>query len=128
MTNEFIPYEQALQLKELGFNEECFGFYDDQHNKDNRLYLSDSINLKGRFIYTKAPIYSQAFRFFREKYPYRFYILPCSQHKKFLFEITLPSSIVYTSINDNAYDTYEEAEQACLNKLIQITKANLSQD
>lgn len=27
MTNEFIPYEQALQLKELGFNEECFGSY-----------------------------------------------------------------------------------------------------
>ena len=27
MKNEFIPYEQALQLKELGFNEQCFGYY-----------------------------------------------------------------------------------------------------
>ena len=25
--NEFIPYEQALALKELGFDEPCFGIY-----------------------------------------------------------------------------------------------------
>ena len=27
MNKEFIPYEQALHLKELGFNEGCFGYY-----------------------------------------------------------------------------------------------------
>jgi hypothetical protein len=25
MKNEFIPYEQSLELKELGFDEPCFG-------------------------------------------------------------------------------------------------------
>ena len=25
--NEFIPYEQALALKKLGFDERCFGYY-----------------------------------------------------------------------------------------------------
>jgi hypothetical protein len=28
LETEFIPYEQALALKELGFDEPCFGFYD----------------------------------------------------------------------------------------------------
>ena len=27
MNKEFIPYEQALALKELGFDEPCFGHY-----------------------------------------------------------------------------------------------------
>jgi hypothetical protein len=27
MEKEFIPYEQALELKELEFNEPCFGCY-----------------------------------------------------------------------------------------------------
>ena len=27
MIKDFIPYEQALELKELGFNEECMAIY-----------------------------------------------------------------------------------------------------
>jgi hypothetical protein len=27
LETEFIPYEQALALRELGFDEPCFGFY-----------------------------------------------------------------------------------------------------
>lgn len=27
MQKEFIPYEQALALKELGFDKPCFGYY-----------------------------------------------------------------------------------------------------
>jgi hypothetical protein len=26
-TKEFIPYEQALALKKLGFDESCLGYY-----------------------------------------------------------------------------------------------------
>ena len=29
MNKEFIPYEQALELKELGFNEPCLAIYND---------------------------------------------------------------------------------------------------
>ena len=32
MNKEFIPYEQALVLKELGFDEPCFGYYNDYKN------------------------------------------------------------------------------------------------
>jgi hypothetical protein len=27
MNREFTPYDRALKLKELGFDESCFGFY-----------------------------------------------------------------------------------------------------
>ena len=27
MTKEFVPYQESLALKELGFNEFCFGEY-----------------------------------------------------------------------------------------------------
>ncbi len=106
MQNEFVNYNQALALKELGFDEPCMASRD--MNNDAGLI--------------QIPLKQQAFRWFREKYPYRFYILPCSEHKKYLFEITLPSSIFYTSVEDEAYNTYEEAEGACLDKLIEICK------
>ena len=28
MKDQFVPYDIALKLKELGFNDECFGYYD----------------------------------------------------------------------------------------------------
>lgn len=36
MNKEFVPYEQALALKELGFNETCIAFYYDFGRKLKR--------------------------------------------------------------------------------------------
>ena len=47
MEKEFIPYEQALALKELGFEEECLDFYDDNkelfynHENKEKMRLED---------------------------------------------------------------------------------------
>jgi len=132
MTNEFIPYEEALALKELGFNDECFGFYDDQYNKDNGLYLNDSINLKGRFISTKAPTFSQTFRWFRDEksisgevysgdfggcIEYSFHIRDLYTEKE-IFDNFFGAGGSYSG----TFNTYEEAELACLKKLIEIVK------
>ena len=56
---EFIPYEQALELKELGFDEPCFGWY-----------ASDKSLIKDYVIkmHLRVPTFSQAFRWFREEY------------------------------------------------------------
>ena len=73
MNNEFIPYEQALELKELGFNEECAAHYldiDDLELKWKQ-YRNMSIN-ESRLL--QAPLYQQAFRFFREKYEFTYSI------------------------------------------------------
>ncbi len=50
MNKEFIPYEQALALKELGFDEPCFAWYvSEKHGleygkviqSDQRLFVPD---------------------------------------------------------------------------------------
>jgi hypothetical protein len=38
MEKEFVPYEQALDLRELGFDEPCFAFLD-AYNGDTHLFF-----------------------------------------------------------------------------------------
>jgi len=63
MEKEFIPYQEALDLKELGFDEPCFGFY----GIDKRLHITGSSIVKYK-PKLHAPTFSQAFRWFRDKY------------------------------------------------------------
>ena len=109
MNKEFAPYEPSLVLKELGFDEPCFGYYNynGTHFFDYKPKTDDK-NL------TKAPLYQQAFRWFREKYGYYYPI-----HRT-----TNNTNQVLYSIGPYAgdYFTYEEAELACLKKLIEIVK------
>ena len=111
MNKEFIPYEQALALKELGFDEPCFGMY---YTKDGDIRKLD-INEIG-----DAPLYQQAFRWFREKHNICGYIIETTNKYNKLdgkFQYGISNSYY------DVYDTYEEAELACLNKLIEIVKA-----
>ena len=76
MNKEFVPYEQALELKELGFDEPCFGYY----NVDPQ-FKTPPFNMVKPFKNEwclPAPLYQQAFRFFREKYKLCLVIKPIS--------------------------------------------------
>ena len=42
MREQFIPYEQALNLKELGFDEPCFATY----NSDKKVNKNPSHNME----------------------------------------------------------------------------------
>jgi hypothetical protein len=108
LDKEFIPYKQALGLKELGFNEPCFG-----HFLNKKFYLK-SFDRQGDGI-TLRPTYSQAFRFFRKKYNCYHTI---TLNKKYVGIVY--SSVVNFSIDE--FDTYEEAELECIKKLIEIVK------
>lgn len=135
MEKEFIPYEQALALKELGFEEPCFAYYVDgelrginlgieelggkepyyQRFGFHRIHNSD-INNSIKDI-TTAPTYSQSFRWFREKYNYSSYIKEATKDK-YRFYIEKFDEKFYNS----EILTYEEAELECLKKLIEIVK------
>jgi hypothetical protein len=130
MKNLFVSYEHAIGLKELGFNEPCFGFY--THNGEIRRYtnvdgeLNDFQTLKNSRItmgdgWCTVPTYQQAFRWFREKYNLLGIVGYCDDNSgKFMSVIDkINSDIDYDM---NAKDTYEEAEDACLDRLIKITK------
>ena len=101
MEKEFTPYEQALALKELGFDEPCFGVY----TVNNRnLFIVTPIKDES-FGYLNTPTFSQAFRWFREPKNGSY------NHLDFMYEYLKDDSV-----------TYEEAELECLKKLIEIVK------
>jgi hypothetical protein len=121
MNKEFVTYEQALELKELGFDESCFGVYS-EHDK-TRVYDESAIR-EGLKI--QAPLYQQAFRWFREKHG--LFVAPSVisyENDPYLWFFEINSTILpigtYLEGTDD-YKTYEEAEQACLDKLIEICK------
>ena len=60
---DFTLYPEALELKQLGFAEPCLASY---YHAGRRLDICEYIN-HGEYT-VLAPTYSQAFRFFREKY------------------------------------------------------------
>ena len=119
MEAEFVPYEQALALKELGFNEPCFNYYDGDKSKN-------SINLGNGYVtkymvsdnFTIAPLYQQAFRWFREKYNIWNWVERYTESDFYIFQI--PSANLKKV--QGYYKTYEEAELECLKKLIEIVK------
>ena len=116
MEKEFIPYKQALALKKLGFDEPCFGFY----IAGQLMVTTDSVYNSTDISVLKAPTFSQAFRFFREKYNIN--VSPLKIKNGYTFVI------IQDTKEKNACrvtgNTYEEAEVACLRKLIEILKEN----
>jgi hypothetical protein len=131
---DFVDYEEAYELKKLGFDEECFGFYDTEglqitYHASNRTNKNSLFTEHGTTNNPKisAPTFSQSFRFFREKYGLRnrnYGSLNYSGTISEYFEIFQYAkgtsdkvlSIIVCSL------TYEEAELSCLRKLIEIAK------
>jgi hypothetical protein len=64
MNKEFIPYEQALALKELGFDDEVLKVYDINSSK-SELYNYGEVLTGDDELY--APLYQQAFRWLYQK-------------------------------------------------------------
>ena len=115
MNKYFILYEQALELKELGFNEECLGYYYTDPNAATIPFLCIYKPYKNEFC-LHAPLYQQAFRWFRQKY---------GLYSHIDYDEVIKFNIYFIKGNgfEELYDTYEEAELACLKKLIEIVKA-----
>lgn len=115
MKTEFIPYEQALELKKIEFDEPCFGYYIEtkewipaSYSQKGTIYPSNSDLING---WVSSPLYQQAF--------------------KWLYKITKKWIVPIPNDDKNgewyavgvSYKTYEEAELACLKKLIEIAKS-----
>lgn len=123
MEREFVGYEEALALKELGFNELCFGYFHYIYKKDLIVYpIKGCVNSALLEKEVSAPLFQQAFRFFREKYQIECYIKSLYEQKEnkgFYFGLDDYKSRDFYS---KTYVSYEEAELACLKKLIEIAK------
>lgn len=127
LDKEFAPYDLALELKQLGFDEPCFAYYIELRNPSEGILTIDKCenNIDG----VLAPTFSQAFRWFRDVHnidawvqPFvmnleigRIY-LPDETYSYFIFK---DGEFIQDGIN---FDEPEDAELACLRKLIAIVK------
>lgn len=117
MEKEFIPYEQAKALKDLGFNEECLGF----HSKIHGLYLSSPTKVvnkdAGEYL---APLYQQAFRWFRKKHNMQSHVE--NDEHGYSYIIYKTGGKYPFTITQSMVKSHEKAELKCLKKLIELTK------
>jgi hypothetical protein len=126
MKQEFIPYEQALALKELGFDEPCCqAYHTNGENELSAFYSNPNIvdEWLKKLPLIKAPLYQQAFRWFREKYGLFGYVFDRERGNYYWGISKLFSGETEEDSSEGPFDdSYEEAELACLDKLIEIVK------
>ena len=136
MNKEFVQHEEAIALKELGFNELCLAYYQKSSvigddtilpliiRKDATNWNDYSFSKLGVPFYS-APLYQQAFRWFRDKYGLYPNIMTSIESYLCGYEIwdkNNEQSIDYSDNTDDWNMTYEEAELSCLRTLIKIVK------
>lgn len=119
MEKEFVPYKPSLRLKALGFDEPCFGYYGKgvlsiEIIKSGKIFTNEDSIYFDKDSSCLAPTFSQAFRWFRENHD----LLGIPTHSKFTI---MSNKWVGQPLYGN-YNSYEEAELACLNKLIEIVE------
>lgn len=123
MTKEFAPYELAVKLKALGFNEPCFGFYLEDgtwtpasYSREGTVYPSNTDLLPE---WCTAPLCQQAFRWFRNSGRVAdvfSQLLPSGRHK-WGYKIQGVEGIT------DGFLSFEEAEVACVTKLIELAES-----
>jgi hypothetical protein len=70
MEEEFVPYQEALNLKELGFNEPCISRYcivTEWEKPTGKILLQQTNCTLSDKNLIKAPLYQQAFRWLYKK-------------------------------------------------------------
>ena len=135
MENEFVPYELAVKLKALGFDESCCAFYEEERvvTKPEMVDDKDQYRVSGWRTcknsevpehYFAAPTFSQAFRWLLNRHNLYGIIIPTETMNWTFKTMTVVEDVIevppYNHVDANDYSTYEEAELACLEKLIEI--------
>jgi len=131
MKDLFCTFEQSKKLKELGFKERCFGAYkilEDEYifsSKEGDLILGLDADKKYAFV-IKAPLKTQVFKWFRNKYNIDAWVQPFMEEKN--NKLILPDeSYSYFIFKDGIlikdgvdFIDFEEAENECINQLIKL--------
>lgn len=120
---DFTLYPEAFALKELGFNEECFGRIYADGGTEQLSYPYKNSDQVGNVTSCSAPTYSQAFRFFRDNYGLFHSVERESAQEYFCnYSIKEFDGIKNIDHRGNGYRYEDEADLACLRKLIEIVK------
>jgi hypothetical protein len=130
MQKEFIPYEQAFDLESIGFDiRPDFGNQTSLYNKEGIRIMYINYGVMGSGLdegYIYAPTFSQAFRWLLDKhYLYGIIIPTITMYWTFKTTTVIQDMVEvppYNHVHAYDYSSREEAELACLKKLIEIVK------
>ncbi len=136
MREQFIPYKQALELRDLGFDEKCLvteskvGYARNPSTDMEELPIQEPFYWMNSKIHTDnctLPLWQQAFDWFREKHNILGNVY--ANASGYLFEWhdaeggTHRGDSDFDGPNDGGvWDTYQEAREALLIRLISIIK------
>ena len=152
MEKEFVTYEIALKLKELGFDEECFCTYHNAELSRNPSHKIDATPIQGKPYVWKnskvhnsivcAPLWQQVIYWLKEKhgifvfidmgkyydsyegaYPFQAW---CKVYKnrKLIHSVTVKNKLDNENFIDFIFYSYEEAREQAILKVIEIIKNN----
>jgi len=121
MEKQFVPYELAVKLKELGFNEPVIATYTQNcYGGDNRKiqYFVDFVEQVNQdAVFISAPLWQQVFDWFRAEHNLPNWIY--ESVGRWYFRIVKGDFwIEHKEIGH--FKTYEEARLACLERLIKL--------
>ena len=116
LQNQFLSYELALQIQQLGFNKKCLAFYSLGKSTvvlNNDLYSIDSTDIG-------APLFQQALEWFMEKgFQISLWTNP-ENPDAYIYEVMYQGRFIF---EHNKYIPYHEAKVSCIEKLIEVTKS-----
>lgn len=126
MQNEFVPYEQTLELKELGIDDHIkhsYGYYD----ADKKLFISTSLLTNDSIT---APLWQQAFDFLREKYKFMYLVedimVAASSTVGYRFRYRawrlMEEDCPIADMTILGFLTYDQAKLNCLKDIIHLVK------
>ena len=126
MKKEFVPYEQALALKELGFDEICIGL--SPINNKSFGYKISGFKNSDADTSLSIPTFSQAFRWFREKYNLLGGVYSNASGWAWEIHDNVGGTHRFTSeytgdcLESGMFTSFEKAELECIKYLIEIIK------
>jgi hypothetical protein len=138
MKEQFVTYDIALKLKELGFNEKCFAEYNESkvllylypHECFHGYCNIDDFEPFADILSIKAPLYQQVIDWLREKHDLhinvitRYHELYNKRYWQFtIFRISQPNNNRVEE-SDFMYDTFDKNIKQAILKAIELIKLN----
>lgn len=128
---DYVSFEVAKLLKEKGFDEPCFGYYNvyyDPHGKDLKLWRKFPHGMQANTDYLNVPTHQMAIKWLREKYNIYICIQPdFPSSKDYKMYWCWSANILHDNcVSLKGYQCYietyekatEEAIKCCLENLI----------
>lgn len=127
LNSQFVPYDLAIKLGDLGFTGDCLGHYFIWSSGDTDILLSGEEPPRQlgtpRYL-CSAPLWSQAFDWLLENHQLYGLIIPTVTMYWTFKTTTINEGMVevppYDHVDGTDYSSIQEARQACLEKLIEL--------